>query len=294
LYLGDLVDCKQKIPVEEFEQERKCKLYQRAREIQGNHVEVKDDELYTRGREDGIFSSYNLKDRIQKYQRANNGAKVNIEDLKKEEKELQFIRKSRKHVGCSCKPISQLSTKELRQVLEKYGLSKDGKRETLQERIKNEVLLSNSQFLARLKEPSSSPSYSSETTFLFGKPLQQSKEVDRCKKDSSRKKNKRSRKINLLDKCCWDDSCECVRNGIRCHDSGSCGCLDNNKPCDNPNGQYIYKEPRYPKKILKEWLQVYRDVPSSDDDTPSDRSRSNSQDSAINGLSERLGTFVLE
>jgi len=164
----------------------------------------------------------------------------------------------------------------------------------LQDRIKNEVLHSNSPLLARLQEPSSSPCYSPDNTFRFGRTLRDWKAGDPKKPSPpSRKKTKQSRKSDPLDVCCWDDSCECVQNGIRCHDSTSCGCLDSNKACDNPNGQYIYKEPRYPKKILQEWLKEYNDVPS-DNESDTELSQSCSQENTLNSLSERLCSFVLD
>jgi len=308
LYLGALVDCKNEIPVEKFEEERKSKLFERALQRKGVSVDVKDDELYTRGREDILFHSYTHKDRIKKYQMANNGVKVPTEELKKETKELEAIRQSRQRVGCSCKPICQLSAVELRGILAKYGLPTHGNHKTLQDRVKDQVLQSNSPLLARFREPSSSPCYSPQNTFRFGQPLQKwltkKNNPINVNKPTRNKAQKRAKKLNLLDQCCWDDACECVRSGIRCHDDGPCGCLDKNKPCDNPNGQYIYKEPHYPKQILQEWLQEYNDVPS-DNENDNETSHSSSylrtssdneeeKQDKFHNLQESLSIFVLE
>jgi len=240
------------------------------RQQQGEDVEFAEDDLYTRGREDVLFHSFTHKDRIKKYQVANNGVRMPASELKKETKELESIRQSRQNVGCTCKPANQLSTIELKKVLAKYGLSTNGNRKTLQARVK-EMLL------ARCRE---SP---------FGQLLQKNK--------------KSSKKSNVMGQCCWDDTCECVRSGISCHDNGPCGCLEQNKACNNPNGQYTYKAPHYPKKILQEWLQAYSDVTSdNDDDTEISRS-SNFQTSSGNedetpdneshSFSEHLSEFVL-
>ncbi|ETO11302.1 hypothetical protein RFI_26078 [Reticulomyxa filosa] len=241
-----------------------------------------------------------------------------MEKLKEEVKELESIRKSRKRVGCTCKPINKLSIGELRKILgiihiyicrnsikhfamclllARYSLPANGNLKALQERVKNHVLQSSNPLLARFREPSSSPCYSPQNTYRFGQPL------EKLLVNKNKTQNKK-KKLNLLNQCCWDDTCECVRSGIRCHDSGPCGCLDNNTPCDNPNGQYIFKEPHYPKKILQEWLQEYNDVPS-DNDNNTETSCSSSylrtssdneeeiQENNIQNLPEKLSTFML-
>jgi len=73
----------------------------------------------------------------------------------------------------------------------------------------------------------------------------------------------RAQVLNHRDVCCWDEqSCSCAAAGIQCH-SGvrgmRCGCFQDSakRKCGNPNGRYVFKDPRFPRKLIEEWREFY-------------------------------------
>lgn len=116
--------------VDEYEKQRYDRWKKRAKKLHWTKDKLSkamDDPekyLWTNGRCDEFYSYLTPKERERRLEINKEWKKLHSEELNKEKKELNEIRKSRKsnHIFCDCKPLSLMSTSELKIIAKQYEI----------------------------------------------------------------------------------------------------------------------------------------------------------------------------
>ena len=130
LHLDDEEINNKTLKVDEYEKQRYDRWKERAKHLHWNKNKltkaINDPEkyLFTAGREDEFYHSLTPKEREKRLSIDKKWKKLHSEQLNKEQKELNELRRSRKrnNIFCNCKPLSLMSISELKIVAKKYDI----------------------------------------------------------------------------------------------------------------------------------------------------------------------------
>ena len=210
--------------VDEYEKKRYDRWKKRAKYLHWNKDKLSkamDDPekyLWTNGRCDTFYSYLTPKEREKRLEIDKKWKKIHFEQINKEQKELNELRKSRKNndIFCKCKPLSLMTISELKIIAKKYEIPLHQNR-----KIKKGFLLN------RIKSKLSSLSISSSSSCCWDK----------------------------ISCSCIAAEINC-HSGTE-QSNFQCGCIKYHKQCKNSFGRYQFKEPIYSKEIINEWNDYY-------------------------------------
>eukprot|EP00484_Ammonia_sp_Unknown_P027303 CAMPEP_0197024696 /NCGR_PEP_ID=MMETSP1384-20130603/5197_1 /TAXON_ID=29189 /ORGANISM="Ammonia sp." /LENGTH=473 /DNA_ID=CAMNT_0042453121 /DNA_START=118 /DNA_END=1539 /DNA_ORIENTATION=+ len=137
--------------VDEYEKKRYNRWKQRAQRLHWNQSKLSraisepERYLWTAGRNDEFFSSLTPREREQRLSINQEWKRSHSKELSAERQQLDRLRASRKknEIFCNCKPLSSMSTAELKVVAKQYGIEVEPKRKVkrgfLINRLKSQV-----------------------------------------------------------------------------------------------------------------------------------------------------------